>query len=365
MFNINKMIKNTKQIKIIITGGGTGGHVVPLMVVAEELKKEFDILYIGSGNYLEKDSAEKLNIKYKSVMSGKYRRYFSFENFIDPFKIIIGLFQAFFDIILFYPKVIFAKGGYVTFPVVLAGWVLQVPVIVHESDTVLGLANRWEEKLARRVCVGWPLENYKDIPLQKIVFTGNPIRSEFSVEDKKHSDKNSKPTILVTGGSQGARFINQTIASMLKALTKKYHVIQIAGISDSEWLNQNRWPNYELFDFTDKMPLLMKKSDLIISRAGANTLAEISVLGKASILIPLPASANNHQWVNAKIFEKNHAAVVVSEKGLTPESLESIINHLMDDRKFLDEIGSNAKNLSQPNSTEAIIEEINKITKKE
>ena len=367
-----------KKTKIIVTGGGTGGHVVPLMVVVSELKKhDFDILFVGSGIDLEKKAAEKENIKYKSVLSGKYRRYFSLENFIDPFKIIIGFLQSFWIILTSRPKVIFAKGGYVTYPVVLAGWVLGVPIITHESDIVMGMANKWEAKLARKVCVGFPLENYKDIPLDKIVYTGNPVRKQFNNSAMKPLDdtpstrfgtsrgrqfdnETKLPIILVTGGSQGARFINQTIAALLNELTKKYHIIHIAGKNDYQWLSKNRWPNYELYDFTENMPELMKKSDLIITRAGANTLAEISALGKSSILIPLPTSANNHQMINAKLYEKNNAAIVLSEKSLSPDNLKSIIDHLVLDKKMLTEIGKNAKNLSQPNSAEAIIEEIMK-----
>jgi len=355
-------LNNEKQIKIIVTGGGTGGHVVPLMAVVEELKKHnSEILYLGSGIDLEKQTAEKEEIKYKSVLSGKFKRYFSFDNFLSPFKIFLGFFQSFFIILFFWPQVIFAKGGYVTFPVVLAGWVLNRPIVTHESDVVMGLANRWEAKLARKVCVGYPAENYPNIPLEKIIFSGNPVRKEYFISGKQASSSYKK-IILVTGGSQGSRFINQTVAAILKYLTTKYHVIHIAGKNDYEWLSKNRWPNYELYDYTEKMPEFMKKADLIITRAGANTLAEISALGKPSIIIPLPTAANNHQMVNAKVYEKNAAAVVVSEKGLAPDNLKSIMEHLLGDEKMLSGIAKSAENLSQKNSAEIIEEEIIKLT---
>ena len=355
-----------KPIRILVTGGGTGGHITPLIAVVEELKKDnCDILFIGSGNELEKKAAKDIKIKYKSVLSGKLRRYFDWQNFIDPFKIIIGFFQALFIIISFWPKVVFAKGGYATFPVVLASWILGRSIVTHESDVIMGLANKWEAKLAKKVCVGFPIENYKNIPLDKIIYTGNPIRKEFTkVSSIKYQVSSERRTILVTGGSQGSRFINQTIASMLFDITRKYHIIHVAGKNDCEWLKKNSWPNYELYGFTDKMPELLKRADLVISRAGANTLAEISSLGKLSILIPLPTSANEHQQANAKIYQKNGAAVVVSEDGLTPTSLKDIIDRLMEDKKMLQEIERNAKELSQPDAAKAIVEEILKIYNK-
>lgn len=359
------MVKIKKEkINILITGGGTGGHVVPLLAVAEELKKHTaDILFVGSGLEMEKEAAKKLDIRYKSILSGKLRRYFHWQNFIAPFKILLGFFQSLAIILSFRPRVIFAKGGYVTFPVVLAGWLMRISIIIHESDVVMGLANRWEAKMAKKVCLGFPVENYRHLPLNKIVYTGNPLRKEFLQKDTRYKiqDRNKLPTILIIGGSQGARFINQSIASLLDKLTKKYYIIHIAGKNDYQWLKKNSWPNYELYDFTDKVLELMEKADLIISRAGANTLAEISILAKPSILIPLPTGASNHQGENAKVYEKNNAAVVVSESGLTPESLKDIIERLLEDKKMLMEIGNRAKELSQPNASEAIAEEIIKL----
>jgi len=360
------MVKFSEKIKIVVTGGGTGGHVVPLMAVVDELKtKGAEIIYIGSGNNIEKEAASKEEIQYRWVMSGKLRRYFSWQNFVDPFKIMIGFFQAFAILLFNRPQIVFAKGGYVTFPVALAAWVLRIPIITHESDVVMGLANRWEIKLAKKVCVGFPAENYKDVPLNKIIYTGNPVNQKFNnLTIKQISNGLKIPVIMVTGGSQGARFINQIIASISKYLTVKYHIIHVAGKNDYEWLRKNHWPNYELYSFTDKMPQLLKKADLVISRAGANTLAEISALGKPSILIPLPTSANNHQMVNAKVYEKSNAAVVVTEKGLTPDNLKSIIELLMKDDKMRHEIGENAKKLFQPDAAEGIANEIINLVKR-
>ena len=352
--------EKTKKIKVVVTGGGTGGHIMALMAVVKELKKHnCEIIYIGSGNKMEKESAKKESINYKSVMSGKFRRYFSWENFIDPFKIVIGFKQSLWHLTFNRPDIIFAKGGYVTYPVVSAGWVLGIPIITHESDSVMGLANKMEAKMAKKVCVGFPIDFYKNIPLNKLVFTGNPIREDFADCDISIKNKKNKlETILITGGSQGARFINQIVAANLRQLTKKYYIIHIAGKDDYQWLNQNRWPNYKLCDYTDKMPEFMRQADLVVSRAGANTLAEISACGKPSILIPLPTSANNHQQVNAKIYEKKGAAIVLSEKGLTSDNFLDVIENLMADKKLLAEISANCKEMSEKNSTQAIVNEI-------
>ncbi|MCL5795868.1 MAG: undecaprenyldiphospho-muramoylpentapeptide beta-N-acetylglucosaminyltransferase [Patescibacteria group bacterium] len=342
--------------RILVTGGGTGGHVMPLEAVVEGLKeRKAEILYVGSGLAMERAMAQRQGIAYGSVSSGKYRRYFSWQNLIDPFKILIGFFQSLGIILSFKPNIIFAKGGYVTFPVVLAGWLLGKPIIVHESDVIIGSANRWEAKLAKKICVGFPAENYPDLPLDKIVFTGNPVRKQFNnITIKQYNNKSDLPIILITGGSQGARFINQIIASMLAELTKKYHIIHLAGKNDYEWLRKNNWPNYELYEFSDKMPEMMKKADLVISRAGANTISELAFLKKPAIIIPLPSAANNHQEANAKILEKANAAVVLREPALTEESLLDIINLILADKKMMQELSAQIGKFAQPDAAKEI-----------
>lgn len=347
-----------QNYKILVTGGGTGGHVMPLEAVIDELKKhDLEILYIGSGLGIEKEMAVRQRVAYKSVLSGKLRRYLSWRNFVDPLKIIVGFFQAIGIILSYKPEVIFAKGGYVTIPIVLAGWVLGKKIITHESDVVMGLANCIEARLAKKICVGFPVENYPDLLLQKIVYTGNPVRKEF-FKSYQLSVISHQPVILVTGGSQGARFINQTIAAILPKLTQFYQVIHLSGKSDYSWLAKNSWPNYQLLDFTDEMPLLMQKANLIISRAGANTLAEIATLAKPAILIPLPSAAGNHQLVNAKILEKSSAAVVLQENNLTPENLLEIINLIINDKNISHDLGRQIAQFAQSESSKMIVEEI-------
>jgi UDP-N-acetylglucosamine--N-acetylmuramyl-(pentapeptide) pyrophosphoryl-undecaprenol N-acetylglucosamine transferase len=339
--------------RILITGGGSGGHVTPLEAVIENFNRDdYNILYVGSGIKFETDMAQRQKIKYKKILVGKYRRYFSWQNIVDLFKVKIGIWQSIFIIMSFKPSVIFAKGGYVTLPVVVAGWVLRVPIVIHESDTIMGLANKIEAKLAKKVCVGFSIDNYPTLLLEKIIYTGNPVRKSFLTTK---ISKNSLKTILVTGGSQGSRFINQIIASILPKLTSYFRVIHISGKNDYQWLKKNDWSNYELYDYTDRMAQLMSKSDLIISRSSANTLAEIAMLGKPSILIPIKYSANNHQLANAKVYEKNSASVVYSEDQLGPDSFFDIIKSILDDEKILLSMSQNAKNLANPDASSAIV----------
>ncbi|EKD56794.1 MAG: UDP-N-acetylglucosamine-N-acetylmuramyl-(Pentape ptide) pyrophosphoryl-undecaprenol N-acetylglucosamine transferase [uncultured bacterium] len=397
--NNKYMIQDTRY-KILITGGGSGGHIMPLEAVVQELKSDqTDILYVGSGNDIEKQMADSQQIMYKSVLTGKLRRYWSWQNLVDPFKILVGFFQSIFIIISFRPKVIFAKGGYVTFPVVLASWLLRVKIVIHESDVIMGLANKFEASLANKICVGFPLDNYPNLPLSKLVYTGNPVRHEFLIKSEalnsslensrdKKSETNSKSpldhtrdkqiinpvspitrqgghksTILIIGGSQGARFINNTVAAIMEELTKKYHVFHIAGKNDFEWLSKNNWSNYELFDFTDKISELMAKSDLVISRAGANSMAEIATLRKPTILIPIKESANDHQTANARVFEKNNAALVFSEDQLNPDTLLGIINTLMANKELINSMSQHIEEFANYEATKAIKVEILNLTK--
>lgn len=363
MKNQKSQITNHKS-NIIVTGGGSGGHIMPLEAVVEELRSEkTDILYIGSGLFLEKEMAKRQNIGYKSILTGKLRRYSSWLNLIDPFKIIIGFVQSIYIILTFRPNVIFAKGGYVTLPTVIAGWILSTPIIIHESDAIMGLANRIEARLARRVCVGFPLDNYINLPLSKLIYTGNPVRQEFLKVAGYQLKANKLKTILITGGSQGARFINNTVAAIMERLTQRYHIIHISGENDYGWLKQNNWQNYKLYNFSNEMPKLMQSANLVISRASANTMAEIAMLGKPTILIPIANSANNHQMANARILEKQNAALVLSENQLSPESLLNIIDSLFSDEKLLQSMSRQIKEFTNIDAARAIKDEIKLLIK--
>jgi UDP-N-acetylglucosamine--N-acetylmuramyl-(pentapeptide) pyrophosphoryl-undecaprenol N-acetylglucosamine transferase len=342
--------------KIILTGGGTAGHITPILAICEVLKRnhQVEFLYVGGRNNLEKDLAEKNNLPFKGIVTGKCRNYFSFSNFIDFFKVIIGIIQSFFLILSYKPNIIFAKGGYVAFPLVFTAKIFKIPLVIHESDTIMGKSNRYAISYARKICLGFPVKYYRDLPIEKTIYTGTPVVKAFFTDYK---EKNSRPTILITGGSQGSEKLNNIITEILPELSENYEIYHLTGEKNIEE-QRKKFVNekYHSLGFTDQMAELMKKADLIISRAGANTLAEISAQGKAVILVPLPSSHLNHQEINANIYEEANAAVNLSESHLTSSSLGSIINRLMEDDKLRGLLGESAKQFSRNDSVQEIID---------
>lgn len=353
--------------RIILTGGGSAGHVYPVIEIAKVLKKNhrLKLLYVGQKNGLEKHLAKAEEIPFRGLITGKRRAYFSLNNFIDIFKTTYGLIQAFFIFCFFKPNLVFAKGGFVTFPIIFWARRFKTPLIIHESDAVMGRANLWASKTAQKICLGFPIKyffkfNKNQIPLSKLVYCGIPLRKEFMQSAHKEEEEKLKPIILFTGGSQGASKINQLLLEILPELLKKYIVFHLAGHHDFDHFNKKEIKNkdYYLYDFSEDMSRLMQKADLIISRAGANTLAEISALSKPSILIPLPTSASEHQKINAKIFEDANAAVVLNEKNLTSGALLSIINRLIEDKELKKLLGHHAHEFTIEHATSIICDVI-------
>lgn len=340
-----------KKIKVILTSGGTAGHVWPIVSIIDELKKHsnVDFLYVGSRQGLEKKIAHDQNIALKELLVGKWRGYISLSNIWDLLKTFIGLIQAYFLIIKFKPDVVFAKGGYVTFPVLFWTKQFKIPLVIHESDSILGKANRWATSFAQKICVGYPAEYYQNIDSSKIVYTGTPIQKEF-LEIAVH--ENERPIILITGGSQGSVKINQIVESILPELLKKYVIYHQIGANNID--NNINKPNYHPIGYTHEMAKIMAQADLVVSRSGANTLAEISQLAKAAILIPYPAAASDHQVSNAKIYEKAHAAEMILEKELTPDVLLNKINLLMADLTLRNRLSQNAHQFARPQAAKII-----------
>lgn len=365
-------------MRILLTGGGTGGHVFPILAVVNELKKlseePLDFLWMGSEEGPEQDSAKKHSIPYKSVCTGKFRRYFSWQNLIDLFKVPIGKVQAFFIIKKFRPNVIFSKGGYVSIPAVLAGWSLRVPILAHESDTIPGLANRFLAKHASKIAISFE-ESKKYFPAEKCILTGNPVRHEILEGSKERGFRcfgleYGRPVILVTGGSQGSRKINKVVIEALPRLLEKYQVIHLCGERNIEDIRAKildiSKKHYKLYPFLPalKMADALAVADLVISRAGANVLAELAALGKPSILIPLPTAASDHQRKNARVFEKQEAAWVIQEKDLTWEVLVKEIDWLFTHRERLDKMAGNVLKLARTEAAKRIAEEVLNLTKK-
>ncbi|MFU0827942.1 MAG: UDP-N-acetylglucosamine--N-acetylmuramyl-(pentapeptide) pyrophosphoryl-undecaprenol N-acetylglucosamine transferase [Lachnoclostridium sp.] len=350
--------------RIVLTGGGTAGHVTPNIALLPALKKEgFDIHYIGSYNGIEKKLIEELGIPYYGISSGKLRRYFDPKNFTDPFKVMKGYFEALSLMKKLKPDVVFSKGGFVTVPVVLAAKRKGVPVVIHESDITPGLANKICIPSAKKVCANFP-ETVKYLPKGKAVLTGTPIRQElFSGNKLQGLDfcgfNRSKPVLLVVGGSTGSVAVNEAVRSILPSLLEKYQVIHLCG-KDKVDDRYNNTPGYVQFEYIKKeLSDLLDAADVVISRAGANAICELLALRKPNILIPLSAaSSRGDQILNAESFERQGYSYVLKEENLTGETLLNAIDTVYQNRsKYIEAMSQSKLN----NSIETIVNIIKEV----
>ena len=351
--------------KIIVTGGGTAGHVTPNIALVPSLKAaDYEIKYIGSKKGMEKQLVEDAGLDYAGISSGKLRRYFSFQNFIDPFKIIKGYFQAKRVIRKFKPDVVFSKGGFVTVPVVYAAAKYGIPVISHESDITPGLANRLSLKKTTVVCYSFP-ETAKHLG-SKARFTGSPIRAELfkgnpEVAKKMCGFTDNKPVIMITGGSLGAENVNKLVREALPSLLEKYNVAHLCGKGKTdESLNGTK--GYAQFEFIkEEMKDFFAMADLIISRAGANSIFEIAALAKPNILIPLSVNASRgDQLLNSKSFEKQGFSVVLEEDNAKGSDLVNAVNNLYENKqKYIDAMKASDFN----NGVDSIVSIIKELSK--
>lgn len=321
--------------RIILTGGGTAGHVTPCIALLPELEKEgYDIHYIGSYQGIERKLIEGYKIPYHGISSGKLRRYFDPKNFSDPFKVLKGYLEACKLMKTLKPDIVFSKGGFVSVPVVLAAKKYKVPAIIHESDMTPGLANKIAIPAAKKICANFP-ETVHYLPADKAVLTGTPIRKElFSGNKLKGLDfcgfSANKPVILVIGGSTGSRAINEIIRGMLATLLKNYQVIHLCGKGNLKE-NLENTPGYVQYEYIQKeLSDLFAAADLVISRAGANAICELLALRKPNILIPLPQGASRgDQILNAESFERQGYSYVLKEEDLSLASLLKAIDEVM------------------------------------
>ena len=325
--------------RIILTGGGTAGHVTPNIALLPRLRElQYDIHYIGSYNGIEKELIAKQQIPYHGISSGKLRRYFSLKNFTDPFRVLKGFNEANHLIKTLKPDFIFSKGGFVSVPVVIAGKRNHVPVIIHESDMTPGLANRISIPSAYKVCCNFP-ETLKALPEDKAVLTGSPIRQELLTGDPEKARAfcgftDNKPVILVIGGSLGATAVNQAVRAILPELLKEFQIIHLCGKGklDTSLSNLEGYVQFEYIQ--DELRHLFALSDIVISRAGANAICELLALQKPNILIPLSASASRgDQILNARSFERQGFSKVLEEETLTNELLLKSIRELYENRR--------------------------------
>ncbi len=328
-----------KEKKIVLTGGGTAGHVTPNIALLPSLKKAgYQIFYIGSYQGIEKGLIEEQKIPYYGISSGKLRRYLDIKNFSDPFRVLKGYQEAKHILKQLKPDILFSKGGFVSVPVVLAASRCHIPVIIHESDMTPGLANRLSFPFSSKICCNFP-ETVKMLPEGKAVLTGSPIRSELRTGNRTiglnfaHLS-GEKPVILVMGGSQGASAINKAVRSILPKLLNQFQIIHICGKDNLEPSLQNT-KGYIQFEYIKaELKDIFAATDLMISRAGANSICEILALRKPNILIPLSkAASRGDQILNAQSFQKQGFSNVIEEENLTDELLYQTVKKVYQNRK--------------------------------
>ena len=351
---------------IVLTGGGTAGHVTPNIALIPGLKEMgYKISYIGSYNGIEKNLIEAEGIPYYGISTGKLRRYIDPKNLSDPFRVVKGIFEARKLIKKINPDIVFSKGGFVAVPVVLAAKNCKVPVIIHESDMTPGLANKICIPYASKVCCNFP-ETLSNLPEGKAVVTGTPIRKELQEGNAERGYaftglSSDKPVILVMGGSLGSVNVNNHVRQALPELLKQYQVVHLCGKGNMDH-SLDHTDGYRQYEYIkEELPDLFAMADLIISRAGANAICEISTLAIPNLLIPLSANASRgDQILNARSFEKQGYSEVIEEENLTKETLLTAVQKLHDNR---DTYISAMKNSRHTDSIQMILDLIRKYTK--
>ena len=350
--------------RIVLTGGGTAGHVTPNIALIPRLRElNYDICYIGSYDGIDKKLIEEFHIPYYGISSGKLRRYFDPKNFSDPFKVLKGIGEARRTLKELKPDIVFSKGGFVSVPVVLAAKRLHIPVIIHESDLTPGLANKICIPSAAKVCCNFP-ETLSHLPAGKAVLTGSPIRQELlrgnaiAALEFCHFTAN-KPVILVMGGSLGSAAINDTIRGVLPELLKNFQVIHLCGKGklDPHLTDVQGYVQFEYIK--DELRDLFALADIVISRAGANAICELLALHKPNILIPLSAKASRgDQILNARSFEAQGFSIVLEEESVTNLTLLNAIQTLMDNKETYIQAMKNSNQQDSIATITGLIEEL-------
>lgn len=354
--------------RIVLTGGGTAGHVTPNIALLPRLQElGYEIHYIGSYDGIEKKLIQEFNIPYNGIASGKLRRYFDVKNFTDPFRVIHGYSQAKHLMKSLKPDVVFSKGGFVSVPVVKAARKYKIPTIIHESDMTPGLANRLSISAAWKVCCNFP-ETLEHLPAEKAVLTGSPIRRELLSGDKKRACRfcgfdYSKPVLLVIGGSLGAAAINDIVRRNLTQLLKTYQIIHLCGKGKLDE-NLKKTKGYVQYEYIrTELADLFALADLVISRAGANAICELLALRKPNLLIPLSAKVSRgDQVLNARSFEKQGFSAVLDEDTMTDQSFLTAVEQVYKERNsYIDTMQKSRL----ANSVEQVIQLIEKACQKD
>ena len=368
------MNRKETKIRLLLTGGGTGGHLFPAVATAQKFKEQMpdtEVLFVGTKRRVDTKSLGAYGFASESVLCYGLKG----KNPLELLKALavlpLSCLQALLVIRRFKPDIIFGVGGYVTGPVVAAGKILRIPVVIHEQNSVPGLANRKLGRFADRVCLSLPGSGTK-FPAEKILYTGNPVRSKIlELAGKTQSRKSGRRTLLILGGSQGAQAVNGMVIEALCSLTdeqlQEIRVIHQTGARDEDQVRnayQKRGVDAEVAGFFTQMHEVYEQADLLVSRAGATTLSEIAVLGKPAILIPYPYAADNHQEKNGQYYVSGGGAVQFIQKDLTAKHLGETILGLINNDEKLDIMGEAMKRLAFPDAAERImaccLEEIEK-----
>ena len=320
--------------KIVLTGGGSAGHVTPNIALLPSLREAgYEITYMGSYDGIERRLVEDFGLPYVGIATGKFRRYLDLQNLTDPFRVIKGFGEARRFLKKYHPDVVFSKGGFVAVPVVRAAASLGIPCIIHESDMTPGLANKICIPVARKVCCNFP-ETLKLLPGDKAVLTGSPIRAELAQGNKLAGldmcgFNANTPVVMVNGGSLGAANVNKAVRAALPSLLGDFQVVHLCGKDKVDNLLLNT-PGYRQFEYVKaELKDLFAMADVVISRAGANAICELLALKKPNILIPLPASSSRgDQLLNARSFEAQGFSIVIGEDDLTTELLVDKVHEL-------------------------------------
>lgn len=364
-------MKKTSKNLIILTGGGSGGPVAPLLALVPHLKKAFtkpEFFFIGTKGGVEQHMVKKAEIPFVSIASAKLRRYLSLSNILVPFKLLIGIIQAYRILRALNPLCVIGAGGFVQVPVAFAAWLLSVPVFIHQQDVQAGLANRLCAPLARRITVTFP-ESISDFPhgwslrdlhaREKVVCTGNPVRELKAITQEKavaHFRLDSDyPTVLIMGGGTGALSLNTLIAQSVPLLTRYFNVIHITG--KGKRVDHHRHARYVAHEFIDEMELCYAAADMVLCRAGLSTITELAALKKPAILVALPGT---HQEINALYLSHKQAVLALDQNLLTPDILATYLRNTLFDHALLKSLGRHLHDLMPQDAGEKVAEVIAK-----
>ena len=363
--------KSKLKTRVLISGGGTAGHIFPALAIADYIKNNYDadFLFIGARKRMEMEKVKKAGYKISPIWIDGLQRKFSFRNLILPIKLIISFFQSVYFLIQYRPHVVIGTGGFVSGPILFTAALLGIPTLIHEQNSFPGITNKILGKFVDVICVSYPTMDHF-FKNKKIVFSGNPVRKELKVKISKKESINyfnlniNKKIILIIGGSLGAEPINETIYENLKLIQRENtQIIWQTGRAHYEKYHHLASSEIKIFSFIEHMHFAYNAADIVISRAGAIAISEICILKKPSILIPSPYVAENHQHKNAEELKNNFATCLITQDLLNKSFGQELIK-LINNHKYREKLSENIAQFSSDNAEKVIAKEINQLLKK-